>query len=154
MWKGFPEEGWTSYWISVDERYKHPMMCHAHRFASIGDHVRKMVRIIPSMSFVIYWLGINKSYLMKGSLVINIKITCLRERVRISTMIEDMSTFLAPDRNISTTKLNWRLESYQTLGRIRRRRLVGIVGRHDMLKRHIRRRVLKWKKRLIIFKEM
>ena len=82
------------------------MMCYAHHLAPTGDHVMRTVKTITLMYFVIYLLGINKSYLMIGSLVVNNKNTCLREKVKRSTRIEDVPMVLALERNVSTRKLN------------------------------------------------
>ena len=65
------------------------MMGFSYRFVPIGGLVRRMVRIIPLMYFVIYLLEINKSYLMKKILVVNNKIICLREKEIRSTRIGD-----------------------------------------------------------------
>ena len=116
---------------------KHLMMCYAHHLAPIGDHIRKKLRTISLMSFVIYWLWINISCLMKRILVVNKNITCLRKRESKSTRIEDTPMVLALDRNASTRKLNWRPESCWTLGRIERRKLATTMGRLDMLCDHL-----------------
>ena len=82
------------------------MMCYVHCFTPIGDHVRRTTRTIPLMYFVISLLGINISFLMKGNLVVNNKLTCLREKIRISTSIKEVPTILAPNSFASTKKLN------------------------------------------------
>ena len=91
---------------------------------------------------------------MKGILVVNNKLICLREKEIISTRIEGVPMVLSPDRNVLNRKLNRKPESRQTLGKIKRRRLVAIVGRRDMLRRHVRRRVLTRKRRLKYLKGM
>jgi hypothetical protein len=90
---------------------------------------------------------------MNERLVVKNNITCLRAMVRISTRVEDVPTILAPDRNVCTRKLNGRPESHPTLQRIGRRRLVGTMGRLDMLRSHVGRKALTWKKSLNDLKE-
>ena len=129
------------------------MMCFACRFTLIGDNIRKIIRNLPFMSFVIYWLGVNKFCLIKGGLVVKRKPTCSRKRVRISTWIDETPRFLDPNRNVSTRKLNGRWECHQTLGSIRRRRLVGSIGRNDMLRRLVGRSASTWNKKLSVIEK-
>lgn len=72
--------------------------------------------------------------------MVNIKLTCSKERVSRSTRLEDTPTFLDLERNVSTKKLNLRLRSLRTPRRIDRRRLVGIFG----MERHAEK--TSWKK--------
>ena len=129
------------------------MMCLTHRFTPIGDLVRRTVRTIPLMYFVIYWLDIKRSCLMKGRLVIRNKLILLMEKESRITRIEDMLTILVLDTNVPTRKLSWSLESHRTLRNIERRRLVDTVGRLVMF-RIVGKGVFPWKRRLKFLKEM
>lgn len=108
------------------------MMCSSPHFAPIGGHVRKMVKTIPLMYFVVYWLRINKSLFMRGSLVVTITLTCSRERARIITRKEDVHMLLEIDKNVSTRKINGKLMSRRPCERIRKRKHIANVERWDM----------------------
>lgn len=127
--------------------WKTPMMCFVPHSTPIGDHVRKMVRIIPLMYSMTYWSRINKNFLMNGSLVIRIKLTCSRARESITIRRGDVPTFLAANRNVHIRKLDWSVRSHWTLKRIRTRRLVATMERWDMLRKPIRRKLMTWKRR-------
>ena len=121
-------------------------MCYVPHSTSIGDHLRKMVRIIYLMYFVTYWSRINKNYLMKGILVVSIRLTCVRERERKTKRREDISMFLEVNNNVPTKILNWRLRSHRHLRRIKRRRPITTMETWDMSRKCVGRIFLTWKK--------
>lgn len=103
------------------------MMCFSPHLAPIGGHLRKMVRTIPFMYFVIYLLMIKKSFLMKIILVVRMRFNCSREREIIITRKYDIQILLEVNKNVSTRKIKGRLMSLHPLRRIKRRRHVATM---------------------------
>ena len=129
-------------------------MCSTLHSAPIKDHLTNMVRTIPLTFSVIYWLRIKRNYLMKGSLVVSIRLTFLGVRESIIIKRKDVLTFLVGNKNSRTKKLNWILRIHQPLWRIKLRRLVTTVEKRDMLRKHIGRKLMTWRRRWSILKEM
>ena len=66
---------------------------------------------------------------MKGILVVSNKLTFSSKRVSRSTRIANVSTILVPDKNVSTRKLNWILESRRTLKNYRKKKTYQYYGK-------------------------
>jgi len=106
-----------SWWI-----WEHPSTCSVPCFRPIGKHTKNMVRIIPLIFYVDYWLMINIGWLMKWSLVVNINLAYSRERERWIINKGDGLILLYIDHNALTRKLKGILMNRHLVGRIERRK--------------------------------
>lgn len=124
-------------------------MCSIPHSTFGGDCIRKMVRTIHLMYFMIYVVRINKNCLMKASLVVSTKITCSSAREIISTRREDILTFLVVHMNASMRKLNWIMMSNCPLEIIERIIPIATMEKWDMSRKHVGWKLMTDKRRLI-----
>ena len=101
---------------------------------------------------MIYRLRINKSCLMKGSLVENTKIIVSKARSSKIIKNEVEWTPWINDESVSTNQLKEIVLSWYLPGRIKRRKLVTTMERCDMRRKHDRRKKIIWKKSSRILK--
>jgi len=119
-----------------------------------GRHAKNVVRNIPLILYVAYWLMINICCLMKGSLVVNIKLTCSRVKDRWIIRKEDVPMLLYANKNVLNRKIKWRLMIRHPPGTIKRGKHVCTVERLDMWRKVVGRRAVIQKWRLSNLKEM
>lgn len=129
-------------------------MCYVPHFAPIRCHARKMARNTPLILYVIYWLRINKNFLMKGILVVSTRLTYSMLR---SSMITKKGFDRAPwteDGSVSTMIPRRKQMSQHQTRKIERRKFVITMERWEMWIKPTGRKEKTWKKRSRISKEI